>query len=52
MSNSDHNDLESLKINKRKLVKFQEWCAKNGVNYLVIIEKLIDSCLENNQIKG
>lgn len=50
MSDSDHNDLESLKINKKKLVKFQEWCAKNEVNYLVIIEKLIDSCLENNQI--
>lgn len=50
MSNSDHNDLESLKINKRKLVKFQEWCAKNEFNYLVTIEKFIDSCLENNQI--
>jgi len=45
-----NNDLESLKIDDKKLLKFQEWCIKNKVDYLVIIEKLIDSCLENNQV--
>lgn len=50
MSNSDNDGLESLKINSRKLVKFQEWCAKNEVDYVVIIEKLIDGCVENNQV--
>ncbi|WP_373481305.1 hypothetical protein [Geminocystis sp.] len=53
MSNNNNDlesDLESLKINSKKLVKFQEWCVKNEVNYLVVIEKLIDSCLENNQV--
>lgn len=50
MSNNDNDGLESLKINRNKLVKFQEWCAKNETNYVVIIEKLIDVCVENNQV--
>jgi hypothetical protein len=50
ISNNDNDSLESLKISRKKLVKFQEWCAKNEVDYLVIIEKLIDGCVENNQL--
>lgn len=46
----NNNDLESIEINKKKLVKFQEWCAKNDINYLVLIENFIDSCLQNNRI--
>ena len=47
MSNNDNDglELESLKINRNKLFKFQEWCAKNETNYVVIIEKLIDVCV-------
>ncbi len=50
MSNNHNDDLESLKINQKKLVNFQEWCAKNEINYLAIIENFIDSCLANNQV--
>lgn len=50
MPNDDHNDIESLQFDRAKLVKFQEWCAKNEINYLVIIDKLIDACLENNPV--
>ena len=50
MSNDDHNDIESLEFDRTKLLKFQEWCAKNEINYLVIIDKLIDACLENNPV--
>lgn len=45
--NSD--DIEYLKIDRQKLVKFQEWCAKNEINYLFVLEKVIDGCLNNNQ---
>lgn len=50
MSNDDQNEIESLEFDRKKLVKFQEWCAKNEINYLVIIDKLIDACLENNPV--
>jgi hypothetical protein len=57
MSNDDHNDIESLEFDhlllfhdRTKLLKFQEWCRKNDVNYLLIIDKLIDACLENNPV--
>ncbi|BAQ63323.1 hypothetical protein [Geminocystis sp. NIES-3709] len=50
MANSENNDLESIKVDRQKLIKFQEWCAKNEINYLVIIDKLIDFCLANNQV--
>ncbi|MBL1209695.1 hypothetical protein [Geminocystis sp. GBBB08] len=49
-SDSDSDKLVSVKINRKKLIKFQEWCGKNEINYLVVIEKLMDSCLENNPI--
>ncbi|BAQ60835.1 hypothetical protein GM3708_1241 [Geminocystis sp. NIES-3708] len=47
---SNNNDVESLKINSEKLAKFKKLCAKKEINYLVIIENFIDSCLENNQV--
>lgn len=48
MSHDDHNDIEFLPFDRTKLEKFQEWCAKNEINYLGIIDKLMDACLENN----
>ncbi|WP_017292453.1 hypothetical protein [Geminocystis herdmanii] len=57
MPNDDHNEIKSLEFDREmalcdrtKLLKFQEWCVKNKINYLVIIDKLIDACLENNPV--
>ncbi|MGI0480726.1 hypothetical protein ACN4EE_08040 [Geminocystis sp. CENA526] len=50
MSNPDHHNLKSVRLDRTKLIKFQEWCAKNEFNYRGVIEKFIEACLENNPI--
>lgn len=57
MSNEDHNDIESFEFDRAilfhdrtKLLKFQQWCIKNDMNYLEIIDKFVDACLENNPL--
>jgi len=46
----NNHEKDSLKIDREKLIKFQEWCTKNELNYSRTIEKFIDLCVENNPI--
>lgn len=52
MPKQNKNKLESssLKIKVKKSKQFQEWCQQNQVNAQDILDKLIDTCLENNEI--
>lgn len=49
-TSKDDINSASLKINGIKLKKFQQWCSKSQLNYIRVIENIIDACLEDNQV--
>ena len=50
----DHYDnqkeLSSLVVAPEKLLQFQQWCEKNQVDSQVVMEKIIDACLRDEEI--
>jgi UTP:GlnB (protein PII) uridylyltransferase len=43
-------ELSAVLIHSKKLLQFQQWCNKNQVDAQVIIEKIIDACLRDDEI--
>ena len=53
MSQDNYDSLPALSsplVEREKLLQFQQWCETNKVESQVILEKIIDACLNNEEI--
>ena len=53
MSQDNYDNQEqlfSLLVAREKSFQFQQWCERNQVDSQVMLEKIIDACLTNEEI--